>query len=136
MCPKWTALTDIVQEIKEEIKLNQCDHPPQKILVFVSDERVRQQLEDLLTIGSKDLLTRMFNKYLGEKFGLGPPETNTKEPKDKGKGKGKKSNKVNEGTTEIKTEENIETEYSFTIIQSLHIGSFAINRLIGDIKPR
>ena len=50
-CPKWNALTEVVKEIKEEVKLNEKDHPPQQILIFVSDDRVRQQLEDLLSIG-------------------------------------------------------------------------------------
>ena len=50
-CPKWNALTEVVKEIKEEVKLNEKDHPPQQILIFVSDDRVRQQLEDLLAIG-------------------------------------------------------------------------------------
>ena len=83
-CPKWKALTDVVQEIKEEIKLNQGEHPPQEILIFVSDDRVRQQLEDLLSIGSKNLLARMFQKYLGEKFGMDALDLASKEPKDKG----------------------------------------------------
>ena len=89
-----------------------------------------------LLIGSKNLLTRMFHKYLGEKFGMSaPPEKTAKEPKDKGKGK--KSTKIETDMKEDITELlEQKTDYCFTIVQSLNIGSFAINRLISDIKPR
>ena len=48
----------------------------------------------------------------------------------KGKGKGK-STKVTEAHEELAP-----TGYSFTTVQSLNIGSFAVNKLIHDIKPR
>ena len=48
----------------------------------------------------------------------------------KGKGKGK-STKVTESHEELAP-----TGYSFTTVQSLNIGSFAVNKLIHDIKPR
>ena len=68
-CPKWEALMEVIDEIQKEIKLNGDD---QKVLIFVSDERVRQQIEDLLSIGAENLLKRMFNKCLGERFGYIP----------------------------------------------------------------
>ena len=122
-CPKWEALLEIVKEIKEEIQEN-SNCGDQKILIFVSDERVKYQVEDVLSLGSDALLQRMFNKCLGERFGLLNPEQ--KEPKDKGKGK--KSSKIPEETPEI--------ENSLTLVQSFQMGNFAMNRLIHEIKPR
>ena len=49
---------------------------------------------------------------------------------NKGKGKGKSTK-----ATEVH-EELAPTGYSFTTVQSLNIGSFAVNKLIHDIKPR
>ena len=121
-CPKWKVLQDIIEEIKTEIKKNESDD--EKVLVIVSEERVRYQLQDLFTIGSESLLKRMFNKCLGEKYGLFDSEV-AKE--DKSKGKGKKS----------APEEPVQNqELKSVLIQSLQIGSFAINRLIQELRPR
>ena len=80
-------------------------------------------------------MTRMFNKCLAEKYGLLPgskPPEPVKEPKNKGKGK-KSTPVVNNVEEETK---NILDEAPMTIIQSMQIGLFAINRIINELKPR
>ncbi len=117
ICPKWTVLLDVLIEIEAEIEKNKDKFPvnEQKILIFVSDERVRQQVEDLLAIGSEALMKRMFDKCLGDKF-----EDCKVEPKDKGKGKKSKP-----------SEDNL-----VKLVQSIQVGNFATNRLINEMKPR
>lgn len=123
-CPKWKVLKEIIEEIKTEVKENEDIFPSAKILVLAADERVSQQLQDLLVIGSESLMQRMFNKCLGEKYGLS--DESKKEPKDKGKGKKSTNN----------AEVDPIPESPMTIIQSSNIGNFAISRLIDELKPR
>ena len=125
-CPKWKVLQDILEEIKAEMKKNESE---EKVLIIVAEERVRYQLQDLLFIGSQTLLKRMFNKSLGEKYGLFDSEVAKEE---KGKGKGKKS----VPTDPVPEEPNLNQDLKSVLIQSLQIGSFAINRLIQEYRPR
>ena len=134
-CPKWQAMTEVITEIKEEISLN--GNSDQKVLIFVSDERVKQQLEDLLDIGADNLLKRMFNKCLGERFGYIPGvDYGQKEHKDKGKGKKSSFQKPNNDENPLPSELIKEECPALTIIRSLQVGNFTINRLINQLRPR
>ena len=55
------------QEISGE--LNPESFPSEKVLVLTSDDRTASQLQDLLRIGPRNLLTKMFNRMYGEKHG-------------------------------------------------------------------
>ena len=68
--PKWKALTEVLEEIKSEVDGNAGQFPTDKVLVLASDERTAQQLQDVVEIGSRALLVRMFNRSLGEKHGF------------------------------------------------------------------
>ena len=139
--PKWLALIEILKEIKNELESNGCDmkesFPSEKVLVLTWDDRVAQQVQDLLTLGAKPLLMRMYNRSLGEKHGyiFKQDEQNVKN-----KGIGKKSNSSKENFLE---NDNKETEQKLslmqspvTIIQSMHIGQFALYKIINELKPR
>ena len=56
--------------------------------MLFQDERTSNQVRDYLELGSSKLLTRMYNKALGEKHGFLPDdEIKPREPKNKGIGK-------------------------------------------------
>jgi len=87
--PKWDIISEILEEIRAEIK----EYAPEgekmeKVLVVSKDDRTSRQIEDFVELGSRRLLVRMFNKALGEKHGIiqGLADV-TKEPKNKGVGK-------------------------------------------------
>lgn len=88
--PKWRALEQILDEIRGETQESAL--PSHKVLVLSSDERTACQLQDLVTIGSDNLLARLFNKAMGEKYGTITDTSDSgssvrKEPKHKGAGK-------------------------------------------------
>ena len=136
--PKWLALIEILKEIKSELESNGCDlkesFPSEKVLVLTWDDRVAQQLQDVLTIGSRSLMIRMFNRSLGEKYGFVP---NAEVPKCKEKQRGKQS-KLATSENSIKDSEQTLSllESPVTIIQSMHIGQFALYKFINELKPR
>ena len=114
--PKWKVLKEVLEEIKQDNKDDSIT------LVLAADERQREQLLAFLEHGSQPLLKRLYNKCLGEKFG---PLPDVKEIKDKGKGK-KSSDVIEEPLNESDS----------IVLQSFQIGSFAINKLINDLKPK
>ena len=114
--PKWKVLKEVLEEIKQDNKDDSIT------LVLAADERQREQLLACLEHGSQPLLKRLYNKCLGEKFG---PLPDVKEIKDKGKGK-KSSDVIEEPLNESDS----------IVLQSFQIGSFAINKLINDLKPK
>ena len=72
--PKWRALCEILDEVREEIS-SSAETPPiisEKILILTRDERTANQLQDVITVGARTLMCRMFNKSLGDKFGFIP----------------------------------------------------------------
>ena len=95
-------------------------------LVLAADERQRGQLLECLDQGSQVLLQRLYNKCLGEKYGLLP---DIKEIKDKGKGK--KSSSTNNAVVEEPLNES-----DSIILESFQIGHFAINKLINELNPK
>ena len=138
--PKWLALIEILKEIKSELESNGCDvkesFPSEKVLVLTWDERVAQQLQDILTIGSKALLVRMFNRSLGEKYGyLFKDEV----AKSKDKNTEKKSNppkEPNEADPNDTEQKLCLMESPVTVIQSMQIGNFGLYKVINELKPR
>ena len=85
-CPKWKALTEILEEIRDEGAAAEDE----KVLILTSDERTAAQIQDYMAMGGKALLSRLFNKSLGEKYGYlrGLDEKGeAKEQKHKGVGK-------------------------------------------------
>ena len=83
-------------------------------------------------------MTHMFNKCLAEKYGLFPGKSGQETPKEpKHKGKGKKSAMLESDSASAAHEKkDILEEPPMTIIQSMQVGSFAINRIINELKPR
>ena len=134
--PKWLALIEILNEIKNEIEANGCDFnesfPSEKVLVLTWDERVAQQLQDILTIGSKALMVRMFNRSLGEKCGF----LSKSEPPIIMNKKGAQNKEVNEMEPKKLKQGLSLMESPVTIIQSMHVGQFALYKLINELKPR
>nr|CAG4638335.1 EOG090X03DI [Cyclestheria hislopi] len=61
--PKWTALMEVVKEIKEEIE-NQPEPqvPSNKILIVTDDDRTCVQLRQILDCGSRTVLEKLFQK--------------------------------------------------------------------------
>ena len=140
--PKWLALIEILKEIKGELESNGCDltesFPSEKVLVLTWDDRVAQQLQDVLTIGPKALLLRMFNRSLGEKYGCLFNDEN-KYTKIKDKNIGKKSNPTKNPTENDPKEPEQKLslmESPVAIIQSMQIGHFALYKVINEMKPR
>merc|ERR1719244_1206649 len=96
--PKWTEIGKILDEIRAEIKSAGLEEsiPSEKVLIVTRDERTARQVGDYLSIGSQKLVTRMYNKCLGEKYGY-LPDSGGDEPtvrparEIKHKGQGKKS---------------------------------------------
>jgi len=88
--PKWTEIGKIVEEIKEELTaagISSDSLPSEKIMVVTRDERTAGQVREFLTLGSDQVLGRLYNKCLGEKFGFLPEVGEDREFKHKGKGK-------------------------------------------------
>ena len=80
-CPKWKALSEILEEIRDE------GAEDERVLILTSDERTAAQIQDYNAVGGRALLSRLFNKSLGEKYGYlrGVDEKGeAKEPKHKG----------------------------------------------------
>ena len=161
--PKWEALSEILKEIRAEVKENTYDSEPlvpsEKVLVLTGDERTSIQVQDYLSLGAKALLARMFNKSLGEKYGKIPgiaeepkPPTTVKEPKHKGKGKKSKNNQTltqmarkNEGSeepVEVQPSEPEEPsrlaipESPVIMVQSMQVGAFELRKILYDLRPR
>ena len=139
--PKWEALVEVLKEIKSELENNSCDlkesFPSEKVLVLTWDERVAQQLQDVLTTGSKALILRMYNRSLGEKYGF---LFRDKDSKSKESNSGKPPVIQKESTIEKDSKESDHQltllQSPVTIIQSMHIGQFALYKLINELKPR
>jgi DNA excision repair protein ERCC-4 len=114
----------------------------------VGKNKKLSQLQDYLSIGSEALLKRMFNKCLAEKHGFLPvsstnsePASVKEEPKElKDKGKGKKSTIIPTDQQQQQQQKPTETfqivESPITVVQSMQIGSFALSRIISELKPR
>ncbi len=97
--PKWRAISEVLEEIKNDVpreSRESDDVSSEKVLILTSDERTASQLQDYISLGSKALFSRMFNKSLGEKYGR-ISGANDDEPaprkESKNNGVGKKSRK-------------------------------------------
>ena len=137
--PKWLSLIEILKEIKSEIESNGCDmkesFPSEKVLVLTCDDRIASQLEDVLTIGIKALMQRMFNRSLGEKYGYMFSEDN-KKIIDKAE-KHIKTNTEKICDNDNRQEQKLSLlESPVTIIQSMHVGQFAMYKILNELKPR
>jgi len=143
--PKWNAISEIVAEVRAELKENGLDEtiPSEKILVVTRDERTASQVQDYLTMGAKPLLARMYNKCFGEKYGFipGPPNEPPKKPlkelKHKGIGKKSSSSKVESSEVKKADEPLLKVADSpVTIVHSIQGGNFEIKKLLYELKPR
>jgi len=138
--PKWTIVSEILDEIKAEVKEYATDGSKDTVLIITKDDRTAGQVQDYLEIGAKTLLNRMFNKVLGEKYGR-REEDKKREVKNKGQGKNTTAPPVKNNTVRIVGEdsisgENKESEINL-VIRGLDSGSYLENRaLLHDIKPR
>ena len=112
------------------------------MLVLASDERVAHQLQDVMDIGPKTVLVRMFNRSLGERHGYlaggeapvsaDPPAATAgskrfKHIKDKGKGKKSKPQEQPQDEGE-KTGIGL-LKSPLVIIQSMSIGRYLVHTL-------
>jgi DNA excision repair protein ERCC-4 len=152
--PKWMALSEILEEIKEEVKKEGLENsfPSEKVLVLTTDERTMTQLQDYMALGAKGLLSRMFNKSLGENYGFipldddgidGPPVRK----KSKNKGVGKKSKSSNNQTlTQMVAEKEEEkgepekeqlsvAESPVVMVHSMQSGVFELYKLLYSLHP-
>ncbi|XP_023330558.1 DNA repair endonuclease XPF isoform X2 [Eurytemora carolleeae] len=86
--PKWNIISEILGEIRDEMKEFAISESAETVLIITKDERTSNQVRDYLELGSSKLLARMYNKALGEKHGFLPDdEIKPREPKNKGIGK-------------------------------------------------
>lgn len=152
--PKWEALMEVMNEIKADVAKNESEDRvfSDKVLILTSDDRTSAQVQDIMSDGPKALLIRLYNKSLGEKYGIIPDETLSKESSDqvngkkepKHKGQGKKS-KVENGQTltqMTRTEQESEskllqvTNSPLVLVQSVQVGIFELYKMVYELKPR
>lgn len=135
--PKWTEIGNILKEIKEELKtagVSKDSLPSEKVLVVTRDERTAGQVRDYLTMGSDQVLGRLYNKCLGEKFGYLTQYIEERELKHKGVGK-KSVKDTNSHPTE--TPEVTVVESPVTLLHALDSSeSFDTAVLLMEMKPR
>ncbi|XP_072024102.1 DNA repair endonuclease XPF-like [Amphiura filiformis] len=77
--PKWRTLSEILDEIKDE---NDQTDDVGRVMVCASDDRTCAQLKEYLTDGSQALLTRLYNKTLGQDNKVTVTETAQQEKKN------------------------------------------------------
>ncbi|CAE1245383.1 ERCC4 [Acanthosepion pharaonis] len=96
--PKWTALSEILAEIKEENSKPDPEFGTGRVLIVAEDDRTCNQLKEFLCEGAQNVLASLFNKHLvakGEKY-------IEIEPLKKKKRKSvKKDEKKDSGSTEL-----------------------------------
>ena len=131
--PKWAEIGKIVQEIKDELQSSGIPNdslPSERVLVVTRDERTANQVRDYLSLGSQQVLGRLYNKCLGEKHGYLPQFSEEKEMKHKGIGK--------KSGNELDIKKDIEVVPSpivlFHALDSCQ--SFDTTVLLMDVKPR
>nr|CAG4640726.1 EOG090X03DI [Eulimnadia texana] len=97
--PKWTALVEVVKEIRTELASLSEDLkvPPPKALVVAKDDRTCHQLRQVLEKGSREFLLSLFDKSNASK----DPETKNGQPKKGTKRKAEES----EATTSFSVEQ-------------------------------
>merc|ERR1719309_78152 len=71
--PKWSVLSEIVNEIQKNHKASK-DEPMPKVLVMAQDERACLQIRDHLCHGSITTLRRLYNKTIAVKSGEPVPD--------------------------------------------------------------
>ncbi|KAL8600798.1 hypothetical protein ACOMHN_055993 [Nucella lapillus] len=93
--PKWQALKQVLEEIEGEIQqmvsggdLENADEC--RVLVCAEDDRTCNQLKEFLCRGSRDLLVRLYNKYLAMKAKRLGPQSGEGGPQAKRKKHGRK----------------------------------------------
>jgi len=135
--PKWTEIGKILNEIKEELKsagISSDCVPSEKVLVVTRDERTAGQVRDYLSVGSDQVLGRLYNKCLGEKFGYLPQFSEDREFKHKGVGK-KSGKELNGAATEVP--EVTVVESPVILLHALDSSeSFDTALLLMEMKPR
>jgi len=60
--PKWQALDEVMKEIQLEIDGQDPAAPIPKTLIVAEDDRTCHQLRQILESGSRDYLTRLYQK--------------------------------------------------------------------------
>ncbi|XP_041359609.1 DNA repair endonuclease XPF-like isoform X2 [Gigantopelta aegis] len=88
-CPKWKVLSEILKEIDEENKKCDSNSDRGRVLICAEDDRTCNQLKEYLRDGGKELLLRLYNKFLAVKGGGLREETKENKSKSQHKGKGK-----------------------------------------------
>ncbi|CAH1775707.1 unnamed protein product [Owenia fusiformis] len=69
-CPKWEALSSILEEIVDENKaMEDTALGPGKVLVCAEDDRTCNQLKEYLCDGGDAMLRRLYNRSIGTKQG-------------------------------------------------------------------
>ena len=87
-------------------------------------------------MGGKALLSRLFNKSLGEKYGFLPTEGKSDPKEPKHKGVGKKSSKGESEADKEKEETPSEAESCVsTTVHSMQSGVFALYKLLYSLRP-
>lgn len=138
--PKWAEIGKILEEIKEELKsagsTSDCV-PSEKVLVVTRDERTAGQVRDYLTNGSEQVLGRLYNRCLGERFGY-MPQFSEDSREFKHRGMGKKSGKDAIATaTDNDVPEVTVVESPVTLLHALDsCESFDTAVLLMEMKPR
>eukprot|EP00092_Neocalanus_flemingeri_P022527 GFUD01024429.1.p1 GENE.GFUD01024429.1~~GFUD01024429.1.p1 ORF type:complete len:846 (-),score=291.30 GFUD01024429.1:125-2662(-) len=137
--PKWAEIGTLLEEIKEELKTAGVSSdclPSEKVLVVTRDERTAGQVRDFLSMGSEQVLGRLYNKCLGEKFGYLPQFSEDREFKHKGLGKKSGKTDTKEATDTAAPEVTV-VESPVTLLHALDsCDSFDTALLLMEMKPR
>ncbi|KAI8725910.1 DNA repair endonuclease XPF isoform X1 [Biomphalaria glabrata] len=103
LCPKWQALSEILEEIKQEeddcveisppgpSSASDLPKPDARILICAEDDRTCNQIKEYLCEGGEGLMNKLFQKYLALRAGTKQQKPNVEIGKNK---EDKKSSKV------------------------------------------
>ncbi|XP_055884668.1 DNA repair endonuclease XPF-like [Biomphalaria glabrata] len=103
LCPKWQALSEILEEIKQEeddcveisppgpSSASDLPKPDARILICAEDDRTCNQIKEYLCEGGEGLMNKLFQKYLALRAGTKQQKPNVEIVKNK---EDKKSSKV------------------------------------------
>ena len=133
--PKWKEIGQLIEEVKAEGKSEMV------VLVVTRDERTARQVEDYLRVGSDVVLGRMFNKYLGDKYGHLTRfiEPETREVKHQGQGKKSVKTDFIDGPEDESEQrpEDIQQKSLTTVFHALDsCESFDTYLKLTELKPR
>jgi len=139
--PKWAEIGKLLEEIKEELETAGVSSdclPSEKVLIVTRDERTAGQVSDFLTMGSEQILGRLYNRCLGEKFGHLPQFSEDREFKHKGQGKKSGKTDTKDSTAPAAAIPEVTVVQSpVTLLHALDsCDSFDTAVLLREMKPR